>query len=356
MKNLCIKAISILCCIALLFALPLSATADGIMEPEQEKLPGSYTQGADPQTPVAQDSGTDPVTDSEGEVTPGTDEEDVQPGNPSKGSGTDELQPAMNPPADPGTDGKQNQGQGQEEVISDPTDEQQMDLDDTTDPSDPPAQTGNDPEEEPDQGDKDDDKTPPVNPDNENPEEPGKTDKQETEQKTEDTDPGKATDPDKKTDTETSDANKTEAPSETEKPEDDDKTDVTEETEKADTDSEEETGETDEDKDKEEDEDKEEEKDEEESGALPEDRWSEFEILWDVENPGIGDVAHFVATLHGYDELEYSLQWQFSRDGETWEDVPDETEPTMDVVVTEEKATFRWRLMVYVYITVNTEE
>ena len=102
--------------------------------------------------------------------------------------------------------------------------------------------------------------------------------------------------------------------------------------------------------------DKDEEKSEEDADAMQEERWSEFKILWDVENPGIGDVAHFVATLHGYDELDYTLQWQFSRDGETWEDVPDETEMTMDVIVTEENAAFYWRLMVYVYIPVSTAE
>lgn len=84
---------------------------------------------------------------------------------------------------------------------------------------------------------------------------------------------------------------------------------------------------------------------------LPEDRSSSFEVLWDVENPNYGDVAHFVATVKGYDGLNYVIQWQVSQDDVNWEDIEGENGLTMDVVVTRENADYYWRLVIYVYET-----
>jgi len=82
---------------------------------------------------------------------------------------------------------------------------------------------------------------------------------------------------------------------------------------------------------------------------LPEDRSSSFEVLWDVENPNYGDVAHFVATVEGYEGLNYLIQWQVSQDDVNWEDIEGENGLTMDVVVTRENAEYYWRLVIYVY-------
>ena len=72
-------------------------------------------------------------------------------------------------------------------------------------------------------------------------------------------------------------------------------------------------------------------------------------VVWDVDNPRIGDTAHLVATLEGYDELTYSMQWQYSPDQKTtWFDILDETNPTMDVVVNKENNTYYWRILVYI--------
>ena len=73
------------------------------------------------------------------------------------------------------------------------------------------------------------------------------------------------------------------------------------------------------------------------------------EVTWDVPNPIIGDTAHFKASLNGYDGLVYTTQWQFSPDNKTtWYDVLDETETTMDVVVTKENNLYYWRILVYI--------
>ena len=72
------------------------------------------------------------------------------------------------------------------------------------------------------------------------------------------------------------------------------------------------------------------------------------DVTWDVPNPVIGDTAHFQAILEGYDNLTYTMQWQYGPDNETWYDIPGETEPTMDVVVNEENNLYYWRIIVYI--------
>ena len=72
------------------------------------------------------------------------------------------------------------------------------------------------------------------------------------------------------------------------------------------------------------------------------------DVVWDVPDPVIGDTAHFVAILEGYEELQYTIQWQYSPDEEIWFDIPYATEPTMDVVVTEENNEVFWRILVFV--------
>ena len=72
------------------------------------------------------------------------------------------------------------------------------------------------------------------------------------------------------------------------------------------------------------------------------------DVTWDVPDPVIGDTAHFKAILEGYDNLQYTMQWQYSPDRETWSDILGETDPTMDVVVDELNNTVWWRILVYV--------
>ena len=84
-----------------------------------------------------------------------------------------------------------------------------------------------------------------------------------------------------------------------------------------------------------------------ESETAPE-RHIRVDVSWDVPDPIIGDTAHFEAVMEGYDELQYTVQWQYSPDETTWYDIPNETNTTMDVVVTPENNIVYWRILVYV--------
>ena len=71
-------------------------------------------------------------------------------------------------------------------------------------------------------------------------------------------------------------------------------------------------------------------------------------VTFDTPNPVIGDTAHFCANLEGYENLNYTMQWQYSTDHEQWNDITGETKKTMDVVVTKENNVVYWRIVVYV--------
>ena len=87
---------------------------------------------------------------------------------------------------------------------------------------------------------------------------------------------------------------------------------------------------------------------ENEMTELPSDRDIEITISWDDENPTYGSTAHFNAAFYGYDDLEYTVQWQWTEDNETWTDVPNATEKDMDVVFTKENGSYHWRILVYI--------
>lgn len=73
-----------------------------------------------------------------------------------------------------------------------------------------------------------------------------------------------------------------------------------------------------------------------------------IDIIHDSPHPVIGDTAHFRTTLYGYENLHYSIQWQYSTDNETWTDIPGANDLDMDVVVTPENNLYYWRIMIYV--------
>ena len=79
-------------------------------------------------------------------------------------------------------------------------------------------------------------------------------------------------------------------------------------------------------------------------GEEPE-RSAHFEIYFDVDEPGVGDTAHFKATLEGFEGLEYRLTWQTSMDDVNWTDT-DFHEMEMDIMVTEENRDMFWRVKV----------
>ena len=81
---------------------------------------------------------------------------------------------------------------------------------------------------------------------------------------------------------------------------------------------------------------------------IPDDRSIRVDVTWDVPDPVIGDTAHFTAVLDGYEDLTYTIQWQYSPDRKTWYDIPNETSANMDVVVTEENNVVYWRILVFI--------
>ena len=84
--------------------------------------------------------------------------------------------------------------------------------------------------------------------------------------------------------------------------------------------------------------------------VLPEERSVSFRIYWDGKI-AVGETAHFVATLIGYEGLDYTIQWQQSYDGEeNWEDIEGANEATMDIVATEEMKNIYYRVIVIIHV------
>lgn len=71
-----------------------------------------------------------------------------------------------------------------------------------------------------------------------------------------------------------------------------------------------------------------------------------------------GDVMTLRATLIGFDNIDYALQWQFSTDDATWTDVSGATGDTLVVQLDESNAGFYWRVSaeVFGWKTLPTEQ
>ena len=52
--------------------------------------------------------------------------------------------------------------------------------------------------------------------------------------------------------------------------------------------------------------------------------------------------------MNGYDTLVYTLQWQYSQDGEAWADLKDATGMNMDLEITRDNFDYYWRVVVKV--------
>lgn len=79
---------------------------------------------------------------------------------------------------------------------------------------------------------------------------------------------------------------------------------------------------------------------------LPNNRNAIITITWDDTNPHYGSMAHLNAELIGYEDLEYSVQWQWSRDGINWNDIDGATNVRLDMVYTQENGAYQWRILV----------
>ena len=67
---------------------------------------------------------------------------------------------------------------------------------------------------------------------------------------------------------------------------------------------------------------------------------------WLNQEPALGGTLQFVAILHGYDGLVYSVQWQQSPNDITWTDVPEANGLRYSVVITEKNYLDYWRVRV----------
>ena len=91
------------------------------------------------------------------------------------------------------------------------------------------------------------------------------------------------------------------------------------------------------------------EEDEENGETENKERKVSFTYSWDDEKPSIGSIVHMKATVTGYEDVDYLLQWQYSDNPETsgWTDYPGANDETFDLQITEENNNYFWRVSVF---------
>ena len=80
--------------------------------------------------------------------------------------------------------------------------------------------------------------------------------------------------------------------------------------------------------------------------ALNPDRTIDIYYSWNNEKPTLGGEVTFIAVLYGYDNLEYTIQWQQSKDSEEWIDVEGANEPSYIDTITKDNYKDYWRIQV----------
>ena len=80
--------------------------------------------------------------------------------------------------------------------------------------------------------------------------------------------------------------------------------------------------------------------------ALNPERTIDIYYSWNNMKPAIGGEVTFIAVLNGYDNLEYSIQWQQSRDNSSWNDIAGGTGTRYTETVTRENYRDFWRVQV----------
>ena len=76
---------------------------------------------------------------------------------------------------------------------------------------------------------------------------------------------------------------------------------------------------------------------------------------WNDEKPSMGGEVTFVAVLYGYDNLEYTLQWQESSDNTNWHDVENANETTLRETITRDNYRDFWRVQVVITGVIDGE-
>ena len=80
--------------------------------------------------------------------------------------------------------------------------------------------------------------------------------------------------------------------------------------------------------------------------ALNPDRTIDIYYSWNNQKPAIGGDVTFIAVLHGYENLEYSIQWQQSKNGSDWADVPGSNDTRYTETITRDNYKDFWRVQV----------
>jgi SH3-like domain-containing protein len=78
------------------------------------------------------------------------------------------------------------------------------------------------------------------------------------------------------------------------------------------------------------------------------DRTIDVYASWNNEIPALGGTVTFVGILNGYENLEYTVQWQQSSDNETWHSISGANDLRYSVVITEDNLFDYWRVQVTV--------
>lgn len=82
--------------------------------------------------------------------------------------------------------------------------------------------------------------------------------------------------------------------------------------------------------------------------ALNPDRYIDIYAAWEGERLYFGEEATLIAVLHGYDNMIYTVQWQYSKDNAEWHDLEGADALRHTLVVTEDNYLNYWRIAVII--------
>ena len=82
--------------------------------------------------------------------------------------------------------------------------------------------------------------------------------------------------------------------------------------------------------------------------ALNPDRTIDIYYSWNNQKPAIGGDVTFIAVLHGYENLEYSIQWQQSKDSISWNDISGANNSRYLETITRDNYKDYWRVQVII--------
>lgn len=76
------------------------------------------------------------------------------------------------------------------------------------------------------------------------------------------------------------------------------------------------------------------------------DRYIDIYAVWQDETPEFNEEMTLISVIYGYDNIQYTIQWQHSVDDVNWSDIEGATDGRYTFTVTEENYTDYWRVSV----------